>query len=74
MILILYGYIGGYIPPSVIKFDGLSFDEGDYKYDEKTGAIDYTNVDSLQRINNGLRFIYWTRNNEPFFQGGFTRS
>ncbi|WAM07653.1 hypothetical protein [Mycoplasmopsis cynos] len=34
-----------YIPPSVIKFDGLSFDEGDYKYDEKTGAIDYTNVD-----------------------------
>ncbi|TQC51520.1 putative immunoglobulin-blocking virulence protein [Mycoplasmopsis mucosicanis] len=65
------GYIGGYIPPSVIKFDGLSFDEGDYKYDANTGAIDYTNPASLQRINDGLRLAYWTRNNEPFFQGGF---
>ncbi|WP_322941668.1 putative immunoglobulin-blocking virulence protein [Mycoplasmopsis canis] len=59
------GYIGGYIPPSVIKFDGLSFDEGDYSVDS------YGNITSLERINNGLRMAYWTRNNEPFFQGGF---
>ncbi|WAM10081.1 hypothetical protein ONA24_02135 [Mycoplasmopsis cynos] len=61
-------WIGGYIPPSVIKFDGLSFDEGDYSVDSNG------NITSLERINNGLRLTYWTRNNEPFFQGGFSRS
>ncbi|WAM03828.1 hypothetical protein ONA22_02260 [Mycoplasmopsis cynos] len=38
-----------YIPPSVIKFDGLSFDEGDYSVDSNG------NITSLERINNGLR-------------------
>ncbi|WP_169736956.1 putative immunoglobulin-blocking virulence protein [Mycoplasmopsis opalescens] len=59
------GYSGGYIPPSRLIVDTLAFDEGDYKADEKG------NITNLERINDGLRIAYWTRNNEPFFQGGF---
>ncbi|WFQ92521.1 putative immunoglobulin-blocking virulence protein [Mycoplasma feriruminatoris] len=42
-----------------ITFNTLAFDEKDFvdgKYD---------------RINDGLRMVYYARNNEPFFQGGF---
>ncbi|WP_322941674.1 putative immunoglobulin-blocking virulence protein [Mycoplasmopsis canis] len=42
-----------------ITFDSLSFEDSDY---------DGT---SYNRINDGLRMAYWTRNNEPIFQGGF---
>ncbi|WP_406615033.1 putative immunoglobulin-blocking virulence protein [Mycoplasmopsis hyopharyngis] len=43
-----------------ITFDTIAFDEQDY-----SGNDDFT------RINNGLRMVYYTRNNEPFFQGSF---
>ncbi|AIZ55486.1 putative immunoglobulin-blocking virulence protein [Mycoplasma mycoides] len=43
-----------------ITFNTLAFDQKDY---EKDG--DYS------RINDGLRMVYYARNNEPFFQGGF---
>ncbi|WFQ95050.1 putative immunoglobulin-blocking virulence protein [Mycoplasma feriruminatoris] len=43
-----------------ITFNTLAFDENDYKNDG-----DY------QRINDGLRMVYYARNNEPFFQGAF---
>ncbi|MDC8900763.1 putative immunoglobulin-blocking virulence protein [Metamycoplasma hyosynoviae] len=38
-----------------ITFDTIGFDEEDEK---------------LNRINDGLRMVYFVRNNEPFFQGG----
>nr|VZR97470.1 hypothetical protein MF5295_00327 [Mycoplasma feriruminatoris] len=43
-----------------ITFNTLAFDKDDYKNDG-----DY------QRINDGLRMVYYARNNEPFFQGAF---
>lgn len=48
-----------------ITFDTLAFDEVDY---DETG-IDLD--EKLKRINDGLRMVYWVRNNEPIFQGGF---
>ncbi len=41
-----------------ISFDTVAFDQEDYL---KEGDYD--------RINNGLRMVYFVRNNEPFFQG-----
>ncbi|WP_369024928.1 putative immunoglobulin-blocking virulence protein [Mycoplasma capricolum] len=41
-----------------ITFNTLAFDEIDFK----DGSYD--------RINDGLRMVYYARNNEPFFQGG----
>lgn len=43
-----------------ITFDTLAFD-----------AVDYIGDNNFERINNGLRMVYYTRNNEPFFQGSF---
>ncbi|QVK02543.1 putative immunoglobulin-blocking virulence protein [Mycoplasma mycoides] len=43
-----------------ITFNTLAFDENDYK-----------NNGDYQRINDGLRMVYYARNNEPFFQGAF---
>lgn len=43
----------------------MAFDEVDY---DETG-IDLD--EKLKRINDGLRMVYWVRNNEPIFQGGF---
>lgn len=48
-----------------ITFDTLAFDEVDY---DETG-IDLD--EKLKRINDGFRMVYWVRNNEPIFQGGF---
>ncbi|MGP1451566.1 MAG: putative immunoglobulin-blocking virulence protein [Metamycoplasmataceae bacterium] len=48
-----------------ITFDTLAFDEVDYNLNGATLA------DKLKRINDGLRMVYWVRNNEPIFQGGF---
>ena len=48
-----------------ITFDTLSFDKNDFN----DNANDLRT--KLKRINDGLRMVYWTRNNEPFFQGGF---
>ena len=48
-----------------ITFDTLAFDEVDY---DETG-IDLD--EKSKRINDGLRMVYWVRNNEPIFQGGF---
>ncbi|WP_369024906.1 putative immunoglobulin-blocking virulence protein [Mycoplasma capricolum] len=42
-----------------ITFNTLAFDEKDFQ----DGKYD--------RINDGLRMVYYARNNEPFFQGGF---
>ncbi|VEU69671.1 Uncharacterised protein [Mycoplasmopsis californica] len=42
-----------------ITFNTLAFD-----------ASDHPNENDFERINNGLRMVYYTRNNEPFFQGG----
>lgn len=46
-----------------ITFDTLAFDEIDYDPNDA--------VDPYKRINLGLRMAYYTRNNEPIFQGGF---
>nr|VZR99930.1 hypothetical protein MF5582_00335 [Mycoplasma feriruminatoris] len=43
-----------------ITFNTLAFDKDDYKDDQ-----------NYQRINDGLRMVYYARNNEPFFQGAF---
>ncbi|WP_434335557.1 putative immunoglobulin-blocking virulence protein [Mycoplasma leachii] len=43
-----------------ITFNTLAFDKDDYKNDQ-----------NYQRINDGLRMVYYARNNEPFFQGAF---
>lgn len=48
-----------------ITFDTLAFDDEDY--DETGNDLD----EKLKRINDGLRMVYWVRNNEPIFQGGF---
>lgn len=45
-----------------ITFNALAFEESDYK---KGGG------DPFERINDGLRMAYYSRNNWPFFQGGF---
>ncbi|WP_434341649.1 putative immunoglobulin-blocking virulence protein [Mycoplasma putrefaciens] len=42
-----------------ITFDTIAFDEEDYN---KNGS-------EFERINLGLRMVYYARNNEPFFQG-----
>ncbi|QBF34606.1 putative immunoglobulin-blocking virulence protein [Mycoplasmopsis phocirhinis] len=47
---------------SRITFDTLAFDEQDYNE---------SSSNPYERINLGLRLAYYTRNNEPFFQGGF---
>ncbi len=41
-----------------ISFDTVAFDQEDY-----------SKVGDWERINNGLRMVYFVRNNEPFFQG-----
>ncbi|WFQ92523.1 putative immunoglobulin-blocking virulence protein [Mycoplasma feriruminatoris] len=41
-----------------ITFNTLAFDQDDFKNG------------SYERINDGLRMVYYARNNEPFFQGG----
>ncbi|CAL58984.1 Conserved hypothetical protein, predicted transmembrane protein [Mycoplasmopsis agalactiae PG2] len=41
-----------------ISFDTVAFD-----------PEDYSKVGDWERINNGLRLVYFVRNNEPFFQG-----
>ncbi|MBZ4212483.1 putative immunoglobulin-blocking virulence protein [Mycoplasma sp. U97] len=43
-----------------ITFDTIAFDQEDYKGDQ-----------NFERINDGLRLVYFTRNNEKFFQGAF---
>ena len=48
-----------------ITFDTLAFDESDYN----DNASDIKS--KLKQINDGLRMVYWTRNNEPIFQGSF---
>ncbi|UUD35110.1 putative immunoglobulin-blocking virulence protein [Mycoplasmopsis caviae] len=47
---------------SRITFDTLAFDSIDYN----AGSSD-----PYERINLGLRMVYYARNNEPIFQGGF---
>ncbi|WP_434335555.1 putative immunoglobulin-blocking virulence protein [Mycoplasma leachii] len=42
-----------------ITFNTLAFDQKDFENN------------SYQRINDGLRMVYYARNNEPFFQGAF---
>ncbi|AEM68710.1 putative immunoglobulin-blocking virulence protein [Mycoplasma putrefaciens] len=42
-----------------ITFDTIAFDEEDYDYANK----------GFERINLGLRMVYYARNNEPIFQG-----
>nr|WP_318027597.1 putative immunoglobulin-blocking virulence protein [Mycoplasmopsis bovis] len=44
--------------PTRITFDTIAFDKEDFK--DK----------SFDRINDGLRMVYFARNNEPFFQAG----
>ncbi|MBN3534645.1 putative immunoglobulin-blocking virulence protein [Mycoplasma procyoni] len=34
-------------------------------------TIGFKDTDSIADINNGLRMVYFVRNNEPFFQGGY---
>ncbi|QVK05727.1 putative immunoglobulin-blocking virulence protein [Mycoplasma mycoides] len=41
-----------------ITFNTLAFDQDDFK------------DNNYDRINDGLRMVYYARNNEPFFQGG----
>lgn len=48
-----------------ITFYTLAFDEVDYNENGSTLS------EKLKRINDGLRMVYWVRNNEPIFQGGF---
>ncbi len=48
-----------------ITFDTLVFDPIDYKQDKSTLE------EKLKDINDGIRMVYWVRNNEPFFQGGW---
>nr|VZR99934.1 hypothetical protein MF5582_00337 [Mycoplasma feriruminatoris] len=43
-----------------ITFNTLAFDQDDFK-----------NNNDYSRINDGLRMVYYARNNEPFFQGAF---
>lgn len=45
-----------------LTIDTLAFEETDYLKGH---------ADPYKRINDGLRIVYYTRNNEPFFQGGF---
>ncbi|MFZ8230705.1 putative immunoglobulin-blocking virulence protein [Mycoplasmopsis bovis] len=44
--------------PTRITFDTIAFDSDDFKNK------------SFERINDGLRMVYFARNNEPFFQAG----
>ncbi|WP_029513584.1 putative immunoglobulin-blocking virulence protein [Mycoplasmopsis primatum] len=48
-----------------ITFDTLAFDEIDFNNNDSTWE------GKIKRINDGLRMVYWVRNNEPIFQGGF---
>ncbi|WP_435130400.1 putative immunoglobulin-blocking virulence protein [Mycoplasma sp. 6243] len=45
-----------------IIFDTIAFDESNYLKNTS---------DPYKEINLGLRMVYWTRNNEPFFQGSY---
>ncbi|AIA29350.1 hypothetical protein MCFN_00960 [Mycoplasmopsis californica] len=59
------GYAPGVVVWSRILFNTLSFDEGDHNPNASTEEEEF------DRINKGLRIAYYSRNNEPFFQGGF---
>ena len=48
-----------------ITFDTLAFDPVDYNENASTLQ------EKLKRINDGMRMVYWVRNNEPIFEGGF---
>ncbi|WP_322959673.1 putative immunoglobulin-blocking virulence protein [Mycoplasmopsis felis] len=59
-----YNSYGGYLPGvqsfSRINFNSISFDESDWN-----------SIEDTTRINNGLRMVYVSRNNERIFQGQF---
>ncbi|WBP83845.1 putative immunoglobulin-blocking virulence protein [Mycoplasmopsis edwardii] len=54
-----FDYKPGLKVPTRLSFDDIAFDDTDFD------GSDYS------RINNGLRMVYWVRNNERVFQGGF---
>lgn len=57
-----FGFERGANITTVITFNTISFDPQDYRPDSS---------DPYARINDGLRMVYYVRNNEPFFQGAF---
>ncbi|BAW18461.1 hypothetical protein MBVG596_0882 [Mycoplasmopsis bovigenitalium] len=57
-----FGYQKGAPIATRITFNALAFEESDIK---KGTANEF------ERINDGLRMAYYSRNNWPFFQGGF---